>query len=181
MRQQLNLHKCVGITKAGELIMVDYIFNDEMNGQPFHGATGSRFMPIDQAYIDERNDVDHVTEIYGYLWSEAVAEERTTDSLEDYMQALIDSEVRYGNGLFLGHDDSSVHHIPEDLKKMHYDGYETFECVGGGRMFPLKEEMLLILDQDLWDAVQAIEADPLDLEMIQDLVGGELIEKNKAA
>lgn len=172
MRQQLNLNKCVGITKSGELIMVDYLFNTTMNGEPFHGATGTRFMPITQAYIDECNDIDVVIENYGYLWEEAVKDGLTTDSQEDYIQGIIDAEVTYGSSLFLGHDDSSVYHIPDDIKATHFQGYETFECIGGGRMFPLREEMLIVFDEDLMRAVEMIEDAPYDLEMFADVLNG---------
>lgn len=171
MRQQLTLNKCVGITKSGELIMVDYLFVHDEN---FHGATGTRFSPLTQSDIDDRNDIDNVTDAYGYLWEEAVKDGLTKLGQEEYMQQFIDSEVNYGDGLFFGHDTSSVHLIPDDIKATHYQGYESFECVGGGRMFPLREEMLIIFDQDLWDAVNAIEQFPQDLEAFREVIGGDL-------
>lgn len=174
MRTQLNINKCLGITKDGELVMVDYLFSDEMSGKPFHGATGSRFVGITQAEIDERNDLENVTDTYGYLWTEAVKDGTTTDSQETYMQDMIDS-VQFGDGDFLGHDTSGIYNIPDEVKKMHFDGCETFECVGGGRMFPIKrEEMMLIFDEDLFDAVCAIEESEQPLEVFQELIGGEL-------
>lgn len=173
--KRLNLNTCVAITKRGELVMVNELFIDTLNNEPFHGATGSIFIPISQDEIDERNDLDAVKESCGYLWTEAVKDGNTTESYDDYMQGLIDSEVNYGDRLFLGHDTSHVYDIPDVIKKTHYDGYESFECVGGGRMFPLKEDdMLLILDQDLWDAVNMIESEPYDLEMFNDILKEEV-------
>ena len=176
MRIQLNLNRPLGITKDGELILVNYLFScgDGLNGEAFHGATGATLMPLSQDYIDERNEVKNVIETYGYLWEEAVKDGNTTDSQEEYMQAMIDAEVLCGSGLFFGHDDSYIYDVPDVVKKTHFDGYESFECVGGGRMFPVKQDMLIILDQDLWDAVNAIEAQDLPLDMIQSLVGGKL-------
>jgi hypothetical protein len=173
MRQELRLNKLLGITKSGELIMVDYLFNDTLHGEPFHGATGSSFVGVTQDEIDDRNDLENVKDTYGYLWQEAVKDGATTDSMEDFLQSWIDN----AEGYYIGHDTSGIHHIPDTIKKMHFDGCETFECVGGGRMFPLKEEMMIIFDQDLFDAVNAIENESLPLEMLRDLVGGELIER----
>jgi hypothetical protein len=173
--KRLNLNKCVAITKTGELVMVNNLFSDTLNNEPFHGATGAIFTPISQDEIDERNDLDAVKKLYGYLWTEAIKDGNTTDSYDDYMQGLIDSEVNYGDGLFLGHDTSYIYDIPDVIKKTHFDDAESFECVSGGRMFPLKEEdMLLILDQDLWDAVKMIESEPYDLEMFNDILKEEV-------
>lgn len=174
MRQELRLYKCLGITKHGELIMVDYFFSDTMNGKPFHGATGTRFVPISQEEIEARNELEYVKDVYGYLWAEAVASGQTKESEDEYIQSLIDSELNYGEGMFLGHDTSYICHIPDSIKDKYFENCETFECVGGGRMFPLQEEMSVIFDQDLFDAVKMIEEEPYDLEMFADVPGAEL-------
>lgn len=172
---RLSLNKCVGITKSGELVMVLNFFNKTLYDKPFHGATGTIFNPLSQSEIDERNDLENVKDAYGYLWTEAVKDGSTTDSYDDYMQKLIDTEINYGEGLFLGHDTSDIYLIPDEIKKTHFDGYESFECISCGRMFPLKEEdMLIIFDQDLWDAINMIEAEPYDLEMFHDILRGDL-------
>lgn len=178
MRTELKLKKCLGITNDGELVMVDYLFNDELNGLPFHGATGSSFVGVTQGQIDERNDLETVKDSYGYLWQEAVKDGTTTESQDDYIQGLIDSEVTYGDKHFFGHDDSYIYDIPDSIKKMHFDGCETFECIGGGRMFPIKREnMMLIFDENLFEAVEAIEESEQPLEMFQEVIGGELVRK----
>jgi hypothetical protein len=171
MRQDLILNKCVGIDKDGELILVNYLFNDDSSSEPFHGATGSRFVGVTQAEIDDRNDLEAVTETWGYLWQEAVECGATELSQEEYMQDLI----RHCDGDYLGHDTSDIHFIQDTIKKMHFDGCETFECVGGGRMFPIKrEDMMLIFDEDLFSAIEAIEELPQHLEVFQEVLGGEL-------
>jgi len=145
------------------------------HGSPFHGATGTRFVGVTQSEIDERNDIENVTDAYGYLWTEAVQQGTTTESQDRYIQGLIDSEILYGDKCFFGQDDSYISYIPDDIKKMHYDGCETFECVGGGRMFPIKrEDMMIIFDEDLFEAVIAIEESEQPLEVFQEIIGGEL-------
>lgn len=175
-RTELKLKRCVGITNAGELIMVDCLFNDEMNGSPFHGANGYSFVGITQSEIDERNDMTNVIDNYGYLWQEAVKDGSTTDSQEDFLQSWIDN----CDGYFIGQDTSYIYDIPDTIKKMHFDGCETFECISGGRMFPIKrEDMMLIFDEDLFQAVEAIEELEQPLEVFQEVIGGELKEKGQ--
>ncbi len=177
MRQQLILNKCVGITKQGELILVNYLFNDTLHDKPFHGATGSRLCPLSQDYIDDRNDLENVIDTYGYLWQEAVKDGLTTDSQEAYIQGIIDAEVNYGDSMFLGHDTLDVHYIPDDIKKEYFKDAVSFECIGGGRMFPITDnEMEVIFDHDLWEAVNNIEACPQDLSALT-LVDAKLIIK----
>lgn len=173
MRQEVRLNKCVGITKDGELIMVDYLFNDTLHDSPFHGATGTRFAPLTQKQIDERNEIDNVKDNYGFLWKEAVANDLTEMSYDDYIQELIDCDQAKGDGLFLGHDTSSIYYIPDAIKAKFQDCV-AFECIGGGRMFPLREEMAEIFDQDLFESISMIEAEPYDLEMFSDVLGAEL-------
>lgn len=177
MRTELKLKKCLGITNDGELVMVNYLFNHD-GDESFHGATGSTFVGVTQREIDDRNDLETVKDSYGYIWQEAVKDGTTTDSQDDYIQGLIDSEVNYGGKYFFAQDDSYIYDIPDSIKKMHFDGCETFECIGGGRMFPIKREnMMLIFDEDLFQAVEAIEASPQVLEIFQEVIGGELIKK----
>lgn len=169
MRKQININKPVGITKNGELVLVHYIFEHDAN---FRGATGAMLVGVTQDEIDERNDLETVKETWGYLWAEAVKDGLTTQSEDEYMQDMIDSAVRFGDGYYLGHDTSYIHEVSDEIKKMHYDGYETFECVSGGRIFPKKrEDMMIIFDEDLFEAVNAVENDKdLPIEALEDLL-----------
>ena len=147
-----------------------------MDGKPFHGATGTRFVPVSQDEIDERNNFENVAENYGYLWQEAVESGCTIDSQEDYLQAMIDDTLMYNE--FFGQDNSYVHLIPDSIKKEYFSEYITFTCTGGGRMFPMKrEDMKVIFNEDLFQAVTAIEELEQPLEVFQEILGGILINK----
>lgn len=140
----------IGITEENEIYLLNSIFDD---GKGFKGATGSVLVPVSQDYIDERNDIDSIIDNYGYLWTEAVASGTTTDSEEDYMQAVVDSS----EGYFLGHDESDVHHIKDSFKDEHFPDAETFECIGGGRIFDRGMKFKTVLRQDLLDLIDAVE------------------------
>jgi hypothetical protein len=165
-RQQLEINKCIGITVNDELIMVDYLFNDTMHDKPFHGATGTMFSGITQDYIDERNNLDSLTEDYEYLWKEAVQAGSTELGLKDYMIEQKEINDCNSDGLFIGHDTSSIHLIPDEIKEKYFSECESFECIGGGRMFPIKADFKVIFRQDLLDLVNKIESEPIGLDKV---------------
>lgn len=150
MKEQTNYYEIIGITTAGEIIMLDYIFK---HSDGFKGATGSVFVPVSQEEIEERNDIENVIDSYGYLWQEAVESGLTTLSQEDYMQEIIDSS----DGYYLGHDTSYIYKIPESFKNEYYPDAETFECIGGGRCFSRNMEWEILLRPDLLKLIEEVE------------------------
>lgn len=151
-RKEEKLYKCIGINSDGALIMVDYLF--ETDGMC--GATGSEFYPVTQEMIDERNDPEYVKDCYEgeYLWKEAVKAGHTDLGLDDY----IDSLIQNSDGHFFGHDTSYISHIPEEIRAKHFPDAVTFECVGGGRMFPRAlEDLETVLEPELIERIREIE------------------------
>lgn len=138
-RLQIEINKVLGVAEDGEIIAADYAFIDTMHGEKFNGVTGSRFYALTQEQIDERNDLEHVKDCYGYLWEEAVKSGQTKLSEDEYMEEIIESNQMNSDSLFLGHDTSYVFQMDlerhPELKKLFPDAV-AFECVGGGRMFP---------------------------------------------
>lgn len=153
VRKQTEYWEIVGITEDNEIVMLDYIFKDKMHGKPFNGATGTIFVPVTQDDIDARNDFDQIKDDYSYLWTEAVATGATEDSLDDYIQSLIDN----ADGYFFGHDTSYINKIPETFRKKYFPDAETFECIGGGRCFGRHLKFKVILRPDLLKKINKVE------------------------
>lgn len=167
MRNQTNYNKPVGIDFEGNLIIVNYIFDDEMHGKPFCGATGSTLAPLTQAYVDDRNNVDAMKDLgYDEIWREAVKAGSTEQGLDDFLADIL----RYNtDGLFPGHDTGDTQYADlQQYKDAIYanmniganfpsvpDDVIDFECIGCGRMFPV--ELAIVFDQELLDAINAIE------------------------
>jgi hypothetical protein len=143
-----DFYQIIGITTDGEVIMLDSLFD---HGDGFKGACGSSFYPVTQDDIDQRNDLETVKDTYGYMWQEAVKDGSTEESLDDYMERFIRSYIFNSDGLFVGHDTSYIHHIPDSFRTEHFPDAETFECIGGGRMFdsPDKRKWKVLLRPDL--------------------------------
>lgn len=157
MRNQKDYYKCVGI-KNGTLYMVDYTFEGTMHGKPSIGVTGSCFAPVTQAEIDERNEVENVIESCGFIGQEAVENGETTKSQEDWIEDLIECKLNNGEGLFIGHDTSCIHKIPDEIREKYFPDAVTFECIGGGRCFDGDEEFDVLLDEHLLKEIKRLEA-----------------------
>lgn len=154
-KKETTYFEIIGITEHDEIIMLDKTFEGTMYGKPFCGAVGTSFAPVTQEYIDERNDLDFLMEEYSYLWEESGSDQ----TLEEYMQDIIDG-YQYEDGYFLGHDTSYIERIPEDFKEKHFPDAETFECIGGGRMFRAKDDTKwkVLLRPDLLKEIQRVES-----------------------
>lgn len=152
-RTKTEYNEIVAIAESGEVYMLNYVFD---HGDGFRGATGTVFVPFYQDYADERNDFERIKEEYGYLWQESVAAGNCEDSLYDFIQGLIETS----DGDFFGHDDSSVHLIPDDFKTYYYPECLGFECVGGGRCFsPRFTKWETVLRPDLLELIKQYEND----------------------
>ena len=116
----------------------------------------NEFCAFDQAYVDERNSVETVMDSYGYLFDELDEDEQARyENAEEYFQQMIDSEINYGDGLFIGHDTSYCHKIDMDLIQQHLgEDIIGLECVGSGGDIWFKEKFKVILDKDFVKASQ---------------------------
>lgn len=143
-------NEVVGIS-LGEVIICNYIFK---NNPTYNGATGSILLPVTQEQIDYRNDPEVIAEQYDYLWREAVANNRTTESLEDFIQELLD-DLQYSDEYYVGHDYSDCW-IAEGCNKTknYFPDAVTFECTGCGRIFSSGDiEFDEVFNQELLDKI----------------------------
>lgn len=158
-KEETTYKEVIGITVNDEIIMLNSIFKYE---DGFCGATGSVYNPIDQDYIDRRNDPQEVASDYAFLWREAVAAQQTEDSLENYMQLMIDHEVDYGDGYYFGHDPGDSYLLEgSELQEKYFPDAVTFENTGAGRIFDAKDryEWKVVLRPDLLEKILEVEAE----------------------
>lgn len=165
-RQEKQINQIVGI-KDGELYVLEYVFK---HSDEFKGATGYSMGTITQSYIDEMNDVSMLCEEYDDLWKEAVNEERTTSSLENFMQELVD-ECSYYDKLY-PFDDNSFRYQTENLaEELPADQKQELEKVFGvigedfaawsvsgcGRCFNANDKWDVIFRPDLVELIKEYE------------------------
>lgn len=156
MTERIIINKPVAINRnTNEVYILNSLFK---HNDGFKGATGSVLVPITQDYVDSRNDIEEIMDLYYDYWkqSDSIA------SLRDFCRdILIDCD-----GLFPGHDTSDCH-LAEDLLGEFTDAI-AFECIGGGRCFSVELfdiEGIEILDHDLVKQIKRYEGDwTVDLE-----------------
>lgn len=99
----LNEHnEVLGITTDNQLIIIDYTFEYESG---MKGATKIAMRPLTQAEVDEADEYNNLYDYCLDLWKNAVANDATTDSLDEYIQ-----DVKFGaemDGLYFVGDDNS--------------------------------------------------------------------------
>lgn len=166
MKEEKQINQIVGI-KDGELYVLNYVFK---HGDNFKGATGYSMGTITQSYIDDMNDISTLCEEYDYLWRDAVKEERTTDSLEDFMQSLVD-ECSFYDQLFPFDDNSYryeteklVEELPaeqkEELEKVFGvmgEDFAAWSVSGGGRCFNANDNWDVVFRPDLVELIKEYE------------------------
>lgn len=181
-RIELRLYKALGVSEEGDVKMIDYFFQHE---DEFKGVTGSSFYFVSPESVEDRNDLENIEESYSFLWSESVAAGKTEKGLSEFLEDFKDSYLANGDGLFVGHDTSYIHHLDRDSKFLEFfnalNGLElrgcydsdrgTFECVGGGRCFDATEEDLKNYENDnaaiLHDLARAFEADYINISFVE--------------
>lgn len=165
-REETKINQIVGI-KQGELYILEDVFK---YSDGFKGATGYHMNIITQDYIDEMNDIDYLCEENDYLWREAVQAGSTTDSLQEYMQSLVD-ECSYYDMLF-PFDDNSFRYQTEKLVEellteqkaelekafgVMGEDFVTWNCSGCGRCFNADDEWDVIFRPDLVELIKQYE------------------------
>lgn len=155
-RNQVNYNRIVGI-KDDQIYLVNYTFEDTLNGSEFKGVTGAVLSPVSQAYIDDRNSEENLEEYYREFWSLAVQEGDTELGLTDWIEQNVDRA--YEDGDFPGHDTSYVNHLDldSDVIKENFPDAVTFECIGGGRCFTKNMEFDVIIDEFLVSEINRLE------------------------
>lgn len=170
-KQETKINQIVGI-KGSELYILEYAFK---YSDGFKGVTGYSMNVITQKYIDHMNDIDYLEADLDYLWREAVQTGKTTDSLREYMQSLID-ECQFYNQLF-PLDDNSFRHQTEKLveelpaeQKVKLEkvfgvigkDFVTWTCIGCGRCFNTNDKWDVIFRPDLIELIKEYETKDID-------------------
>lgn len=81
MEQKVN--KLLDLSIDNELVFVERVFQQTKN---FSGAVGFTMRPLYQSEIDENEVVD--PQDYRELWVQAVVDNRTDESLDDYIERI---------------------------------------------------------------------------------------------
>ena len=165
-REKIKINQIVGI-KDGELYVLEDVFK---YSDGFKGATGYSMNVITQEYIDNMNDIDYLENELDYLWREAVQAGKTTDSLSDYMQSLVDECQFYGQLFPL--DDNSfryeteklVEELPAEQKAelekvfgVMGEDYTTWSVSGCGRCFNANDKWDVVFRPDLLELIKQYE------------------------
>lgn len=120
----MNNFQFLGIDEDNQLV-----FLSSMN--PNGGASGVIMdATLTQDQVDEHNSLDYVMGEYDYLWREAVANQDTEESLEDYCQGLID-QVEWDEGLFVGDDPSYRYETEGIIESLDEETREKVEAIVG--------------------------------------------------
>lgn len=182
---RLVLYTALGINEHNEVKMLDSFFQ---HNDGFKGVTGSSFYYVSPEEINNRNDLETISDDYDFIWKEAVNNGNTEESKEEYMQNFIDSYTSNSDGLFVGHDTSYVHKLDrdDDFIKFYnsnkktkltglYDSDEgTFECIGGGRCFNGDEvDMLSYVNNQralLHNIARMFESGLIDIETVEQML-----------
>ena len=165
-REETKINQIVGI-KNGELYVLEKVFK---HGDGLKGATGYSMGTITQGYIDEMNDIDYLEAELDYLWREAVQAGKTTDSLREYMESLVNECQFYGQLFPL--DDNSYRYDTEKLVKelpaeqkaelekvfgVMGEDYATWSVSSCGRCFNANDEWDVIFRPDLIELIKQYE------------------------
>lgn len=147
MNKKEKFYKMVGITKYGEHVMLNYVFEYD-NG--LKGAVGTLFIPVMAEEIEERSDREYLIEVYDlkFHWKESDSE----CSLNEYVDCVIAEQC---DKAFPFQDDSYLNHISNDYIEKYAREGGTFECIGGGRVFSIEFET--VFDQDLVNLINKYE------------------------
>lgn len=128
-RQQTDFKKVVNISEAGEITVLDYVFD---HGDGFKGATGSKFYPVSREEYEERTDLEYITE---YLIDSGL------ELPEDFKRGGFDAWAKAikqagEDGTFMFDQSySELWDMLREVSGLNEDEAFIFECVGGGRCF----------------------------------------------
>lgn len=129
-RKQITYNKIVNFDKEnGEITVLNYVFDDTLNGGTSKGATGTKFEPISKERYDEETEEENIIE-------------RIIDC------GLSNDNARYGaQGVYDSMDSEQIREfafntsysemwdeLREELNLNEDEAY-IFNCIGGGRCF----------------------------------------------
>jgi hypothetical protein len=146
-REETKYNKLIA-RNGEEYIFLESIFKTDT----MQGAVGARVIPVSKEHYEDEEAHKEYVKVW---WQDAVANDNTEDSLEDWLAGNydIDQDARFD----VVHDDDIV----EQMRK-HYpneDATPIFEYIGFGRMFSPEDEYEQVYDQ----AVDMLASDAIEL------------------
>lgn len=135
MKYQETFNKVIGKESCGEIVVLDYIFDD---GDGFKGAVGSMFDVVSKAQYDYEMDKENVI---ARIIDSGVLEDVTCDT-EDYI-VNEKAELYYADIVNSGEIEELLYDLSYDAMHdeirevygLSEEDYPMITCVGGGRMF----------------------------------------------
>ena len=136
-----------------------YYFCDTLfeHGDDFRGATATVLCPVPRDVYEERIDAGNpdTLEYFEDCWRQAVQAGSTTDSLQSYVEAILD--INGDEAAF----DMSGYDYWDDLRaavpELTEEDYPVFECIGGGRSFRPDMKWDELYNENLWRQIKEIE------------------------
>ena len=165
--EKTKINQIVGI-KNGELYVLEDVFK---HSDGFKGATGYSMGTITQDYIDKMNNIDYLETELDSVWREAVQAERTTDSLQEFMQNWV-NECQFYDQLYPSDDNSYryeteklIEELPAERKAeleeafgVMGEDYATWSVSGCGRCFKANDEWDVVFRPDLLELIKQYES-----------------------
>jgi len=153
-------------TKIGKLVgRIDdsYYICDTLFGHAigFTGTIATVLCPVAREDYENRTN-PHNPDTIDYFkdcWRMAVQTETITDSLEAYVEMVLDVDGDEAVFDFSGYDYWEL--LREAVPELTEDDYPVFECIGGGRSFCPDMEWDEIYDKELWEQIKRIESEKI--------------------
>lgn len=159
-KEQTNYNEIVGVSKDGELVVLEYTFAYE-DGE-LKGATGHTMGTLTEQMIEAQSETDQIKD----YWQEAVSAGDTEDSLADWAEK-VQSSLGEGEYYFMDdpsfrdETDEAYNRLTEDQKSQldqvfgkkgeDFVDYDVRAC---GRCLPTKaEDYTLLLRPDLLQTI----------------------------
>ena len=142
-----KIYAILGILEDDTVLFIHDLFEYSDN---FKGATGSVHEAITDEYVETQRDPDTNWDYFKELWQDAVAHDRTEDSLDDYIEEI--TQPYNYDGLFPTDDPSFRWQFDDAFKKLNveqqqeilkaFSVYTREECVSMNDAFlpPLPDE-----------------------------------------
>jgi len=88
-RGEIHINKLIGVTKDGEYVALDYVFQ---HSDDFRGATGSSVHVVTNREYKDRTDDDSVRDYCEEIWRIMVSDRSTEQSLDEFVESFKDSD-----------------------------------------------------------------------------------------
>ncbi len=129
-RKQITYNKIVNYDKeTGEITVLNYVFDDTLNGGTFKGATGSKFEAISKEQYDEETEEENIIE---RIIDCGLSDENARYGAQGIYDSMSSEEIR--EFAFDTSYSEMWDELREELNLTEDEAY-IFNCIGGGRCF----------------------------------------------